>query len=379
VTGARTDPYRNPGARDWRTAERAAGVAGFHRSLPGYAVTRLVPVPGLARELGVRSVFVKEEASRLGLPAFKVLGASYAVSMALSERYRAGGRVLPLDKLRAAAADHDPVELIAATDGNHGRAVAHFAGLLGLPSRIFFPTGISAAASAAISAEATQAVELGLPYDGVVNAAKEAAASAGDAAVLIQDTSWPGYEQIPEWITDGYSTLFLEADEQLTAAGAGPPGLVAVPVGVGALAHAAVRHYRSGGAPGGAPGGAAPTVLSVEPANAPAILSSLHAGRAVTVPTGQTVMAGLNCGTPSASAWPELQAGLDAAVTVTDGEAVRAVRDLQAAGVDSGPCGAAALAGVRALARTGSLAADTTVLLLSTEGRAANPLPEGTA
>jgi len=371
VTGARTDPYRNPGARDWRT-ERVAGVAGFHRSLPGYAATRLVAVPGLARELGVRSVFVKEESSRFGLPAFKVLGASYAVSRALSERYGADGRVLPLDELRAAAAGHDPVELIAATDGNHGREVAHFAGLLGLPSCIFFPAGISAAASAAISAEASQAVELDLPYDGVVNAAQEAAASAGDAAVLIQDTSWPGYEQIPQWITDGYSTLFHEADEQLAEAGAGPPGLVAVPVGVGALAHAAVLHYRSGRA------AAAPTVLSVEPASAPALLSSLHAGRAVTIPTAPTIMNGLNCGTPSASAWPVLQAGLDAAVTVTDGEAAQAVRDLQAAGVDSGPCGAAALAGVRALARTGALAADTAVLLLSTEGRAANPLPEGT-
>ena len=134
MTGARTDPYRSPGARDWRT-ERVAGVAGFHRSLPGYAVTRLVPVPGIARELGVRSVFVKEESSRLGLPSFKVLGASYA-----------DGLALPLDELRAAGAAYGrpPVELIAATDGNHGRAVAHLARLLGLPSRIFFPAGISA-------------------------------------------------------------------------------------------------------------------------------------------------------------------------------------------------------------------------------------------
>jgi diaminopropionate ammonia-lyase len=379
VTGARTGPYRNPGARDWRT-EPAAGVAGFHRSLPGYAVTRLVPVPGLARELGVRRVFVKEEASRLGLPAFKVLGASYAVSRALSERYGAGGgRALPLDELRAAAAGHDPVELIAATDGNHGRAVARFARLLGLPSRIFFPAGISAAASSALAAEATEVVELDRSYDGVVLAAQQAAESAGDAALLVQDTSWPGYKQIPQWITDGYATLFHEAGEQLAAAGAGSPGLVAVPVGVGALAHAAVRHYRSGGPPGGAGGSAPPTVLSVEPANAPAVLSSLHAGRAVTVPTAPTIMAGLNCGTPSASAWPALRAGLDAAVAVTDGEAAQAVRDLEAAGVDAGPCGAAALAGVRALARTGPLGADTTVLLLSTEGRAANPLPGGTA
>ena len=83
-------------------------------------------------------------------------------------------------------------------------------------------------------------MELGRPTTASCSPLKEAAASAGDAAVLIQDTSWPGYEQIPQWITDGYSTLFHEADEQLAAAGAGPPGLVAVPVGVGALAHAAV-------------------------------------------------------------------------------------------------------------------------------------------
>jgi diaminopropionate ammonia-lyase len=374
MTAARTDPYSNPGARAWRT-DRVTGVAGFHRSLPGYAPTRLAEVPGLAGELGVARVFVKEESSRLGLPAFKVLGASYAISTALTARYGAdGGRhggALPLDELRAVAAGHDQVELIAATDGNHGRAVARIARLLGLPSRIFFPAGISRAAGAAITAEASQAVELGLEYDDVVRTAKEAAAKAGDAALMIQDTAWPGYDQIPQWITDGYSTLFEEADEQLGAAGAGPPDLVAVPVGVGALAHAAVRHYRSGGA--------APAVLSVEPVSAPAILTSLHAGRVITVPTAATIMAGLNCGTASAIAWPVLRAGLDAAVAVTDAEAVRAVRDLAAAGVDSGPCGASSLAGVRALARPGPLAADATVLLLSTEGRAANPLPDGAA
>jgi diaminopropionate ammonia-lyase len=118
-------------------------------------------------------------------------------------------------------------------------------------------------------------------------------------------------------------------------------------------------------------------VLSVEPDSAPAIISSLRAGRAVTVPTASTIMAGLNCGTPSANAWPVLRAGLDAAVVVTDGEAAQAVRDLEKSGVDAGPCGAAALAGVRALIRAAPLAADATVLLLSTEGRAANPLPAG--
>jgi diaminopropionate ammonia-lyase len=360
--------YLNPAAREWR-ADRVAGVIGFHRSMPGYAPTRLVEVPGIARELGVARVYVKEEADRFGLPAFKILGASYAISRALSARYGAGDRALPLGELRAAAAGGGPAELIAATDGNHGRAVARIARLLGLRSRIFVPAGISPEARAAIAAEATQTTERDLPYDDLVREAADAAAAAGEAAVLIQDTSWPGYEQVPQWITDGYSTLFGEAGEQLEAAGAGPPGLVAVPVGVGALAHAAVRHYRSGAA--------RPTVLSVEPDSAPAIISSLRAGRAVTVPTAPTIMAGLNCGTPSATAWPVLHAGLDAAVVVTDGEAAQAVLGLRTAGVDAGPCGAAALAGVRALTRTAPLAASATILLLSTEGRAANPLPAG--
>ena len=129
-------------------------------------------------------------------------------------------------------------------------------GCSGCPRASSFPLVSALAARAAIRCEATQAVELDRSYDGVVLAAREAADRAGEAALLIQDTSWPGYEQIPEWITDGYSTLFHEAGEQLDEAGAGWPGLVAVPVGVGALAHAAVLHYRSGGPAPATPGGA---------------------------------------------------------------------------------------------------------------------------
>ena len=168
---------------------------------------------------------------------------------------------------------------------------------------------------------------------------------------------------MPAWIIEGYGTLLREVDEQLGAA----PDLVAVPVGVGSLAEAVVRHYRQAGGP-------RPRLLSVEPTTAACLLASLAAGHPVSVPTGATVMAGLNCGTVSASAWPVLRAGLDAAVAVPDEAALRAVDDLRALGVGSGTCGAATLAGLRAaVADPGRRAAldlpdDAVVVLLSTEG-----------
>lgn len=366
--------YWNPSARDWRT-DRLAGVAAFHESLPGYRRTRLVDVPDLAAELGVGRVVVKEESSRLGLPAFKILGAAYAISRALSARFGTRDRALTLDELRDEIAARGPVRLVAATDGNHGRAVAHTARLLGTPAQIWFPDTLTAEAKDAIAREGAEIVELAIPYDDVVDAATRAAQDAGPDAILVQDTAWPGYEQVPQWIVDGYSTLFEEADAQVAQLGVASVDLVAVPVGVGSLAQAAVRHYRSGA--GAGPG--APIVLSVEAAAAPPIIESLHAGEPVSVPTSPTIMSGLNCGTVSMNAWPVLRAGLDAAVTVGEDDAIRAVHDLEALGIDSGPCGAATLAGVRALlsdirARD-AIGPDGTILLLSTEGRLANPLP----
>ncbi|MER7243392.1 pyridoxal-phosphate dependent enzyme [Kribbella sp. NPDC000426] len=353
--------YVNPVARTWTTTP-VTGVTEFHESLPGYAPTRLVDVPALADELGVGSVFVKEESSRFGLPAFKVLGASYAVSRALSALLGDGDHALPLRML----ADSN-VTLIAATDGNHGRAVAHLARLIGLPARIFVPDSLTAAAKAGIASEGAQIVELPLEYDDVVAAAREAGSAPG--ALPIQDTAWPGYTQIPQWIVDGYSTLFTEADTQLAAAGAPAPDVVVVPIGVGSLAQAAVRHHRVHGR-------SQPVVLGVEPEHAPSVITSLQAGRLTSVPTHPTIMAGLNCGTPSHGAWPDLQFGLDAATTVTDQQAATAVHDLESAGIDAGPCGAATLAAIRTALPELHLPSTATVLLLSTEARAANPLPD---
>jgi diaminopropionate ammonia-lyase len=207
-------------------------------------------------------------------------------------------------------------------------------------------------------------------YDDAVGAAARWATNRPGAA-LVQDTAWPGHERVPGWIVAGYSTLFAELDDQLTHARAGPAALVAVPVGVGSLAQAAVTHYRR--RPGHGP---VTALLSVEPDTAACALASLQAGHPVSVPTAHTIMAGLNCGTLSALAWPYLAAGLDAAVAVTDEMARRAVSDLASAGISSGPSGAASLAGAHA-ALTGpgspqrrrslAIGPAATVVLLSTE------------
>ncbi|MEU9118828.1 diaminopropionate ammonia-lyase [Streptomyces sp. NPDC048506] len=355
--------FARPAARHWSCPPPPAKVRDFHAGLPGYAPTPLTELAPLARELGVGRVFVKDESARLGLPAFKALGATWAVHRALAERAAAGG-----------AAATAPATLVTATDGNHGRAVARTARLLGQRARVFVPQGVHPAAVAAIAAEEAEVIEVAGSYDDAVRRAAEAAA--GPDAVLVQDTAWPGYERIPGWIVEGYATLCGEIDAQLLAAGAGSPGLVAVPVGVGALAQAVVTHYRS------RPAGPAPALLAVEPETAACVLTSLTRGEPVSITTGDTIMAGLNCGTPSSLAWPVLRDGLDAAVAVTDDDGARAAGDLAALGVSAGPCGAASLAGVRA-ALSGDGADDrrsalglgpaSTVVLLVTEGAAANP------
>jgi diaminopropionate ammonia-lyase len=330
------DIFSSPDSRAWVAPEPTESARKFHRTLPGYAPTPLTDLPALADELGARRVLVKDESARLGLPAFKVLGASWACHRVLQE--------------------HPGARLVTATDGNHGRAVARMAAHFGVPATVFVPDVMLPETAALIEGEGADVVRLDVGYDDAVRAAARFAAASADRE-LVQDTAWEGYTQVPGWIVDGYRTLLEEVDEQLGAA----PDLVAVPVGVGSLLEAVVRHHRRQGTPH-------PGVLSVEPDTAACVLASLHAGSRVSVPTGDTVMAGLNCGTVSSMAWPVLRDGLDTAVAVSDAEALRAVADLGALGVSSGPSGAATLAGVRAAAAVLDLSDHAVVVLLSTEG-----------
>jgi diaminopropionate ammonia-lyase len=362
--------FCRPAARHWRASIPETAAPSFHAELPGYRPTELTELPALADELGVGRVLVKDESTRMGLGAFKVLGASWAIARLLSEN----GRVT-LGELRRAAAAH-PVELVTATDGNHGRAVAWMARLLGLEARVFVPHVVSERARDAIAAEGATVTVGGDSYDEAVEqAAAYAGGREGQGRRLVQDTAWAGYESVPGWIVEGYGTLLAELDWQFAERDLSGPDLVSVPVGVGSLAQAVVTHYRRGS--GGARYDKAPAILGVEPETAAGVLASLHAEARQSVSTGGTVMAGLNCGTPSSLAWPVLAGGLDAAIAVPDQLAIQAGADLAELGVRSGPSGAASLAGVRA-ALTGpgagarraglGVTGSSVVLLLSTEG-----------
>jgi diaminopropionate ammonia-lyase len=362
--------FLNPAARTAAVTAPPRAPLGLHRRLPGYAATPLQDAPALAMANGVERVWVKDESARLGLPAFKLLGASWAAYRALVERLgRDPEPWASVDELRRTLAPLRPLTLAAATDGNHGRAVARIAALLDLDADVYVPKGTAAARIAAIEREGARVTVVDGDYDAAV---ATAAATAGDRCLAIQDVGRPGYEQIPAWVVEGYGTIFWEVDDQLAASGEEAPDVVVIPVGVGGLAAAAVRHWHRRGLR------RPPRLLGVEPLAAACVLRSLRAGRVVTVPgPHDSIMAGLNCGTPSLVAWPLLRSGLDAVVAVADERARQAMRDLAAAGIVAGETGAASLAGLaeatggRAASRLRDalgLGAGTRVLLMCTEG-----------
>jgi len=342
----------------------------FHKKLPGYEPSPLIDAPRLAARLGVGKVWVKDESVRFGLPAFKFLGASWAIYRVLLNRI--GGAIAPwqtFDELRDRFAPLMPLTLVTATDGNHGRAVAHMAKLLGCEAHIFMPHETTPARIDAIVGEGAAVTVVDGSYD---DAVAQAARMAADSVLIISDTAWEGYTEVPRWIMEGYTTILRELDEQLVQRGDPRVDLVAVQIGVGGLATAVVWHYRR---PDLAD---QPAIVGVEPLAADCALASARAGHIVTLPgPHRSIMAGLCCGTPSLIAWPIISAGIDVFVAVADERAREAMRELAKAGVVSGETGAAGLAGLLALL-TGDdrethrqmlgLTAQSRVVVISTEG-----------
>lgn len=315
----------------------SAEAAAFHAALAGYRPTALRDLPALAAELGLGALGIKDESERLGLPAFKILGASWAVERALRE-------------------DPGVDTLVAASAGNHGRAVAHVAAARGLGCRVFVPARSASARREAIAAEGAQVVVVDGTYEDAVACAAAEGSRAGAVELADVGNSGPAH-----WVIDGYATLFGEVAAQ------GAFDVICVPVGVGSLAAAAARF--------GAHAGAA--VIGVEAAAAPCLTASLAAGAPTVVPTPGTTMAGLDCAEVSVAAWPSLRDGIHGMVTVQDAEAQAAMRELAAAGLAIGDCGAAPLAALRALAGEPGCAAlreavglgrASRVLLVATEG-----------
>lgn len=319
-----------PGKADPRAAR-------FHRSMPGYAPTQVAQAPTAAAQLGLERLVVKLETERFGLPSFKLLGASWATCRALSRRLGPVDQPLAtFDELRAALPRLDGLTLVAATDGNHGRAVARMAKLLGLGARILIPEHSAQARIDAIADEGARVDVVRGSYD---DAIKLSASLADDEHIVISDTSWPGYEEVPGWVADGYSTIFEELAEQLGEVP--PPPLLAIQIGVGALACAAVRALADGER----------VIVGVEPADAACVLAAVrNDGRPVLVPgPHRSIMAGLNCGLASQVAMPDMAAGIAAFCTIEDADAAAAVRLLLEDGLRCGETGASGLAGLLAL------------------------------
>ena len=291
---------------------KAGEALRFHRSLPAYRETALAALSDLAGDLQVGGIFVKDESARFGLKAFKGLGGSYALFRVLCERFG-------LDPDKAVFSDllKEPyrtkcreVEFATATDGNHGKGVSWAAGLFGCRAHVYMPAGSAEARRKAIEdAGLAEAVITPYNYDGAV--AHAAALAEENGWILVQDTSWDGYEKIPAWIVQGYLTMADEAVRQLDGR---EPTHVILQAGVGAMAGGLADYFSHCFRK-------RPLIMLAEPDEADCLYRSLAAGdgAARTVEGNpETEMAGLNCGTPCGVTWPVLRDETDFACALSD-------------------------------------------------------------
>ncbi|MCY0886212.1 MAG: diaminopropionate ammonia-lyase [Firmicutes bacterium] len=302
--------------------EAAGAVRAYHRTWEAYRPTPLVALPALARYAGLGAIYVKDEAQRFGIGAFKVLGGTYALGRYLMTRWQLPpGTGFP--DLQAAARRHPPLTVVAASDGNHGLGVAWAARALGQQAVIFLPAGTVTERVARIRALGARAEVSDRNYDDTVRLA--AAWAAAHCDPLIQDTAWPGYTEIPLRVMQGYLTMALEADEQLAAAGEEPPTHVVLQAGVGSLAAAVTGYFAA------RYGSRAPRILIAEPAAAPALYRSAASPDGWPAAVGgplTTIMAGLACGEPNPQAWPLLREWASAFLICGEAVAARGTRIL---------------------------------------------------
>jgi len=320
--------------RDRRDRARAApvfsgdeikAVRDFHRSFAQYSVTPLHALDNLARELGVGKIWVKDESCRFGLNAFKVLGGSFAIGKYLGEKTGLPGEELTFARLASPEVKRElgTMTFVTATDGNHGRGVAWAARQLGQRAVVFLPKGASPIRVENIRGEGAEAYITDSNYDDTVRYAARYAEETG--GVVVQDTAWPGYEEIPRWIMQGYVTIMVEALEQMEAAGEEPPTHVFLQAGVGSFAGSMLGYLVSRF------GEKRPFSIIVEPEKAACLYKSalIDDGRPHAV-TGDldTIMAGLSCGEPNTISWAILRDYADMFVSCPDYVAARGVRIL---------------------------------------------------
>ena len=289
---------------DILSTEEAEKARAYHKSFKEYAPSPLVPLPNLAGYLGLGKLFVKDESSRFGLNAFKVLGASYAIGRYLAEKLgkdisEISYEELCSDDVRKQLGD---ITFTTATDGNHGRAVAWAAKQLKQKAVVYMPKGSDPVRLKNIQALGAEASITDLNYDDAVRLAEENAKKNG--WIMVQDTAWAGYEDIPTWIMQGYATLAVEALEQLKEQGSETPTHVFLQAGVGSFAGGVLGFLAS------TLGEKMPKITIVEPEKANCIYKSakIGDGKAHNVSGDlDTLMAGLACGEPNTISWELLR------------------------------------------------------------------------
>lgn len=299
-------------------------VKGFHESIPQYERTPLVKLENLAKMLGVKGVYLKDESYRFGLNAFKVLGGSFAMAKYMADKLGKDISELPYEKLISDEVRNElgDITFFTATDGNHGRGVAWTANKLKQKSVVYMPEGSSLIRLNNIKAEGAKASITELNYDDAVRLATEDAAKVG--GLVVQDTAWEGYEDIPAWIMQGYGTMAKEAVEQLSEYGVERPTHVFIQAGVGSLA-GAVQGYMA------AKFEECPITVVVEADKADCFYKSAEAGDGKPRFVGgdmQTIMAGLACGEPNTIGFEILKNYSEAFISAPDWVSAKGMRIL---------------------------------------------------
>ena len=296
----------------------------FHRSFPQYSVTPLAKLDGMAGQLGLGGLFVKDESYRFGLNAFKVLGGSFAMAKYIAKEMGKDVSEMTYDYLTSKKFrdDFGQATFFTATDGNHGRGVAWAANKLGQKAVVHMPKGSTQTRFDNIAKEGASVTIEELNYDDCVRlAAKEAAET--PHGVIVQDTAWDGYEEIPSWIMQGYGTMVMEADQQLKEAGIDRPTHVFVQAGVGSLAGAVVGYFAHKYKEN------PPVMVVCEASAADCLYRSAMKESGDLVNVGgdlQTIMAGLACGEANTIGWDILRNHVSVFASCPDWMSAKATR-----------------------------------------------------
>lgn len=318
-----TDIKRSQGnTKEFLSVANGEKVLAYHKSFPEYKETPLAKLQNLAEDLGLKSFHVKDESYRFGLNAFKVLGGSYSMGVYLANRLGLPVEELSYQAIKSpeAKAKLGDLTFVTATDGNHGRGVAWTARELGFKSVVYMPEGSAEERLKNIQAEGAEASITDMNYDEAVRLANRMGEEKG--WIMVQDTAWEGYEEIPRWIMQGYATMAFEAAAQL---GEEVPTHVFLQAGVGSMAGAVA------GLLANIYGDKKPIITIVEPNKADCIYKTAEAkDDKLHFVTGRmdTIMAGLACGEPNKIGWDVLTETADFAISCPDWVAAQGMRVL---------------------------------------------------